>query len=305
MRQKEVNMHKGQWTNIARIGEFIAMNGERVRLTAELFDSVVANYKPEQHEAPLVFGHPKTNDPAYGWVSAVRRFGDFLQTQFKQVPKAVEKLIDSGAYKKISASFFRGNQLRHVGLLGATPPAIDGLGDIQLGAGDQYTTVEFAMEEFMDKDQKIKDLEAKLEAAETRAQKAEAELPLKEKVQAAETKATAAETERDKIAAEFATFREQQTQRDREARFDRLVEQGKAVPADKEKVLGFACALADSDRKLEFSSGESKPVEEAFWAELEAAKPNNLLAEFATSENAAGAADRNDDINAAEYAGKV
>ena len=131
-----------------------------VRLTAELFDSVVANYKPEQHEAPLVFGHPKTNDPAYGWVSAVRRFGDFLQTQFKQVPKAVEKFDRLPVrYKKISASFFRGNQLRHVGLLGATPPAIDGLGDIQLGAGDQYTTVEFAMEEFMDKDQKIKDLE--------------------------------------------------------------------------------------------------------------------------------------------------
>ena len=98
-------------------------------------------------------------------------------------------------------------------------------------------------------------------------------------MQAAETKATAAETERDKIAAEFATFREQQTQRDREARFDRLVEQGKAVPRRQGKKCWALPVLWPTPTGNSNSPAEkASPVEEAFWAELEAAKPNNLLA---------------------------
>lgn len=96
-------------------------------------------YDPALHRAPLVVGHPKTDDPAYGHVgrlayaSASRR----LMAHPAEVEPAFCELVASGRLLAVSASWYRPDSplnpvpgawyLRHVGFLGAQPPAVKGL----------------------------------------------------------------------------------------------------------------------------------------------------------------------------------
>jgi len=55
-------------------------------------------------------------------------------------------------------------------------------------------------------------------------------------------------------------------------RADKLVQEGKLTPANKEAVLAFAKSLS-VDTQVEFAEGDAKPQAEAFFALLESAKP--------------------------------
>lgn len=112
-------------------------NGQVVTITTDDLKAVAANYSPEFHEAPLVVGHPKHDNPAYGWVKSLHVDGDVLKAEPTQVDAQFAELVSEGKYKKISAAFYmptasanpRTGQfyLRHVGFLGAMPPAVKGL----------------------------------------------------------------------------------------------------------------------------------------------------------------------------------
>ena len=53
--------------------------------------------------------------------------------QIAQIPDAVRQLVQDGRYKYVSMSLMPDRKtLRHVGLLGAAVPAIDGLGPVSL-----------------------------------------------------------------------------------------------------------------------------------------------------------------------------
>ena len=139
-------------TEIFRAGTHTDNNGNRVTISAADLAEAVAAYDPALHEAPVVVGHPKTDDPAYGWVGGLALDGDTLSADFAQVDDAFADLVKAGRYKKISASFYKpqspGNPkpgvwyLRHVGFLGAQPPAVKGLSAAQFAEGDEY--VEFS-----------------------------------------------------------------------------------------------------------------------------------------------------------------
>ena len=105
-----------------------------------LIDKAVANFNPVIHEPPAVVGHPRENAPAYGWVEKVKaEFVDGVNTlfaKFRQVDPEFKKLVESGAYKKRSASFYPDGTLRHVGFLGAMPPAVKGLADVNFADSD-------------------------------------------------------------------------------------------------------------------------------------------------------------------------
>ncbi|MDR1659787.1 MAG: hypothetical protein LBR94_05540, partial [Desulfovibrio sp.] len=66
------------WVCIARTGTFHDSQGRPHTFTAEDLDRISAGYDPAKAEAPLVFGHPKDSDPAYGWVRALKREGEKL-----------------------------------------------------------------------------------------------------------------------------------------------------------------------------------------------------------------------------------
>lgn len=142
-----------RWLEIFRTGLHTDMSGATLSFSAADLDQVVAGYNPKQHEAPVVIGHPKTNAPAWGWVKGLRRKGEVLEANVDQLHPAFAEALKTSQYKKRSASFYLpkspGNptpgkmSLRHVGFLGAMPPAVKGLEDVSF-AGSAGTTFEFA-----------------------------------------------------------------------------------------------------------------------------------------------------------------
>ncbi len=141
---------------IFRPGTFTPMVGEPLTFSEADLMACAAGYDPAKHEAPLCVGHPAHNLPAYGWVRSVRfaqdDAGGALVVDPTQVDPAFAEMVRAGRFKKISAAFFKpdspGNPtpgtfyLRHVGFLGAQPPAVKGLKPVAFAA-DQDGVVVF------------------------------------------------------------------------------------------------------------------------------------------------------------------
>lgn len=133
---------------IFRPGRHVAMSGQVIEFTAADVAAIAAAYDPAVHEAPHVVGHPKTDGPAYGWVQAlgVNDAGRLCVMASRQVEPQFAELVTTGRFKKRSASFYppghpgnprpEGYYLKHVGWLGATPPAVKGLVDNFAAAED-------------------------------------------------------------------------------------------------------------------------------------------------------------------------
>jgi hypothetical protein len=109
----------------------------------DLIDKAVASFNAAHHEPPVVAGHPKDNGPAYGWTKELKAEvidgTKVLLAKFGDVMPEFEELVRAGRYKKRSASFYPDGSLRHVGFLGAVPPAVKGLADIKFDEGEPVT----------------------------------------------------------------------------------------------------------------------------------------------------------------------
>lgn len=138
---------------IFRAGRHTAMSGAVLSFGEADLQGAAAAYDPAVHEAPLVVGHPKDNGPAYGWVRSLAVAGSTLQAEPHQVDEAFAELVRAGRFKKVSASFYTPDApanpkpgswyLRHVGFLGAQPPAVKGLKAVAF-AEAEAGVVEFA-----------------------------------------------------------------------------------------------------------------------------------------------------------------
>jgi hypothetical protein len=104
-------------------------------------DTMVSKYDPENFKAPVVIGHPKDNSPAFGWVESLKRKGKTLFASVNLLPEFVDSVKD-GLYKNRSISLYPDLSLRHIGFLGAMPPAVKGLAEVKFNEGDS-TTFEF------------------------------------------------------------------------------------------------------------------------------------------------------------------
>lgn len=129
---------------IFRSGQHTDQNGTRLTFTEADLAACALGYDPGKHEAPLVIGHPVTNAPAWGWVKQLQCVdGKLLATPDQLDPVFVE-MIQNGRFKKLSAAFYLPNSpanptpgslyLRHLGFLGAQPPALKGLDNAAFGA---------------------------------------------------------------------------------------------------------------------------------------------------------------------------
>lgn len=127
-----------------RAGVHTDLNGKEVSFCGADLETVTHNYNPATHEAPLVVGHPAINGPAYGWVKSVEARPDGLYAVPSDVQPEFAELVRSGAYKKVSGSFYvpgaknnpspGGYYLRHIGFLGAAAPAVKGLKPVSFSA---------------------------------------------------------------------------------------------------------------------------------------------------------------------------
>ena len=130
-----------EWYEIFRAGKY-EPQGE---FTESDLDQIAKNYDPSKHEAPLVIGHPKIEDPAFGWVEAIKRVGDRLLAKFKQVEPTFANMVNEGRYKNVSVRLRKGDNgwnLRHVGFLGAAPPAVEGLKPVQFSESEDGLDIE-------------------------------------------------------------------------------------------------------------------------------------------------------------------
>lgn len=108
-----------------------------------LIAKALANFDAAKHEPPVVIGHPAENAPAWGWVEGLKKQGDLLLAKIKQVEPGFADMVRQGLFKKRSAAFYPDGSLRHVGFLGAAPPAVKGLPDLAFAA-PPATVFEFA-----------------------------------------------------------------------------------------------------------------------------------------------------------------
>ncbi len=131
---------------IFRTGTHTSLNGQTKEFSETDLDTIASSYDPQQHEAPIVIGHPETNAPAYGWIDKLKRVGDRLIAFPKQVSNEFAELVKTGAFKKRSISITPDLQLNHVGFLGAAAPAVKGLKDVEFS--ENVDELEFASFEF-------------------------------------------------------------------------------------------------------------------------------------------------------------
>lgn len=126
-----------QRIHIFKSGKQTSSGGATIVFTEADVAATAGAYNPALHEAPIVIGHPEQEDPAYGWISQLEAQVGNLYATPSQLNADFAEMVKAGAYKKVSASFYPPEHpnnptpgvyaLRHVGFLGAQPPAVKGL----------------------------------------------------------------------------------------------------------------------------------------------------------------------------------
>ncbi len=137
---------------IFRPGKHTASCGTVVEFTEQQLLDAVKVYDPGLYATPLVIGHPKQEDRAYGWAASLSYSDGHLWVNPEHVEPQFAELVENKAFRNRSASWYMpdhpnnpspGNLYpKHIGFLGAVPPALKGLGDIQFN--EQASPVDFA-----------------------------------------------------------------------------------------------------------------------------------------------------------------
>ncbi len=136
---------------IFRVGRHSPSEGAPITFTEADLRASAKAYDPAKHEAPIVVGHPSTDAPAYGWVKSLAFSAPNLEAEPDQVDAQFAQMVNAGRFKRISAAFYTPDSpsnpvpgvyyLRHVGFLGAQPPAVKGLRTPEFAADEEGVIV--------------------------------------------------------------------------------------------------------------------------------------------------------------------
>lgn len=294
---------------IFKPGKHTAISGDTLAFSEDTIKATVAAYATSLHEAPLVIGHPKLDGPAYGWVNKLSfedgilyaEPGDDLDPEFSE-------LVNQGKFKKVSASFYAPDApnnpapgvyyLRHVGFLGAQPPAVKGLksasfadsevGVIEFADWDQMTIAnlfrrvrELVISKFSveDADKHLPEYEInslQINAAQdddnggmkpyfSEHQGDEMSPQDKARMDKLEADNATLKAENDKFKADQVAFAEAETKRKNEAAHtenvsfaEGLIKAGKLLPTQKESTVALLDNLAENESEVSFGEGADK-----------------------------------------------
>lgn len=137
-----------------RPGRFTSMAGQPFEFTEADLADMAAVYDPAVFRAPIVVGHPRSNSPAYGWISGMEY--DSASKRLCSIPGEVDAafadLVREKKYRNVSLSLYTptapNNPMpghyypKHLGFLGAMAPAVKGLREASF-AGFEEGVVEF------------------------------------------------------------------------------------------------------------------------------------------------------------------
>lgn len=310
--------------HIFKPGTHTTLGGASLSFSESDLAASAAAYDPAIHEAPLVVGHPKTDDPAYGWVRSLQFAESGLSAEPQQVDAEFAEMVNAGRFKKISAAFYPPDAptnpvpgvyyLRHVGFLGAQPPAIKGLKQVEFADSGDCVTIEFSEWDDVQNaslwrnfrewllfkfGQEDADKVVPQYAVQQLEQSAQDELresqndpqplfadPNPGDTMSADEKARLAEleAENNRLKQQAAEFAEAQ-KRDRKAAINTahvefaegLIKAGTLLPAQKAVAVAMLNALAEIEQPVEFGEGDSKkPLIEAVKADLFGALPKQV-----------------------------
>ncbi len=283
------------WIEIFKAGIHRDSKGrERTWTTADL-DKMVSMYNPSTHEAPAVIGHPKDNHPAYGWTAELKRVGDKLMAKFKQVVPEFAAMVEQGLFKKRSIRVNADGSLGHVGFLGAVPPAIKGLKDIEFAQDEEGFDYDYSEEEGQ-MDPKVKELEDQLAAEKQKTAKLETDCK--------DLKAKAEKTE-----AEFSEAQKKGRHKEISDFVEAGIKAGKILPAWKNQgMVDFMTALDEQGGEYEFSEGKKQSSLDWFKGFLSDFSAHPLFKEMVKPEDETAKKDADfaeDEALAANMAGYV
>ena len=143
------------WVDVFKTGEHTDSNGNTRIWTEDDLKEIAKIYNEqnpeEKHLAPVVYGHPSSEDAALGWVEKLKVEGNVLKAKLVELSEQLIQSIKDGAYKFQSIALYPNKLLRHLGILGAVPPAVKGLKPLsEYFADSQYLLFEFAEEDIND-----------------------------------------------------------------------------------------------------------------------------------------------------------
>lgn len=265
---------KAPTIRIARVGTFTSNEGVQVSFGAADLAAAAAAYDPKDDPAPLVVGHPRLDDPAYGWVSGLSvQDGELVATPDRVEPSFAE-MVREGRFSKVSARFYPPEHpsnpkpgawyLKHVGFLGAHAPGIKGLGTVQFADGDEdgVLSIDIATagagtdgDDFISKPQEAALADTKLASfaeRETALETREAEIAAREKALADKAKA-----DRHDAHVSFA---------------EGLVSKAKLAPVGKQIVIGLLDHF-DATAMVSFGEAGEMDAATAFRKLLDTANP--------------------------------
>ncbi len=131
--------------HIFKPGRWLTLAGEAIEFGEADLAAAAAAYDPKVSKAPLVVGHPKTDDPAKGWAVSLTANERGLFAAADKVDPEFAESVRTGKYGTVSAKFYRPTDphnpkpgvwyLRHIGFLGAHPPGVKGLDDPEFAEG--------------------------------------------------------------------------------------------------------------------------------------------------------------------------
>lgn len=130
-----------------RPGTFVARDGSKHTFSEADVRDIVDSYDPAKHRAPLVIGHPQHDSPAWGWVKQLAFNGQGgVEYQADGVMPEFSGWVNEGRWNQQSVALYPKDHpqnptpgkfhLRHVGFLGAQPPAIKGYPCPSFAAGE-------------------------------------------------------------------------------------------------------------------------------------------------------------------------
>ena len=117
---------------------------------------LAAGYDATRNPAPVVIGHPKMDSPAVGIISAASKVGEKLCVEIDPASLDPQFAADVEAkrYFRVSLRLFTPGHpanpnpgkwsIRHLGFLGAHPPAIPGLAPVFAAGDDDGPVVDFS-----------------------------------------------------------------------------------------------------------------------------------------------------------------
>ena len=250
-------------------------------ITAADAQRIADSYDKKKHHAPVVIGHPASHDRSYGWVDSLSFKDGTLYANLKQVNEKFAKIVRDGAYKYLSAAFYRPGAsanpakesyyLRHLGCLGAVPPAVKGLPPLVFGDGEDendFVSIDFEDagggdidDGFSDLTKSVDDLSKKVNDLEKKHMSEKTNKPTggDETANFAERENDLAKREAAVKAGEAALAKKaaDASRRDIAAFVEGVVKEGKVLPRHQDGMIEFMCGLKD-DQVVNFAASDSK-----------------------------------------------